>query len=96
MKGKKLSSKKKARRVISNYDTMDTSGLIDPSKPLRLEDLGMKLPAVPPTQVISIRLPSPLLNELKAVSSETDIPYQALIKLFLSESLTRFKKKSAA
>jgi len=54
------------------------------------------LPAVPPTQVISIRLPSPLLNELKAISSETDMPYQALIKLFLSESLTRFKKKSAA
>ena len=96
MKGKKLSSKKKTRRIISNYDTMDTSGLIDPSKPWRFEDLGMKLPAVPPTQVISIRLPSPLLNELKAISSETDMPYQALIKLFLSESLTRFKKKSAA
>lgn len=75
---------------------MDTSRLIDPSKPLRLEDIGMKLPPIPPTQVISIRLPSPLLNELKAISSETDIPYQALIKMFLSESLTRFKKKSAA
>ena len=96
MKGKKLSSKQKARRIIRDYDAVDTSGLIDPSRPLRFEDIGMKLPPIPPTQVISIRLPSPLLNELKAISSETDIPYQALIKMFLSESLTRFKKKSAA
>jgi len=51
---------------------------------------------VSPTQVISIRLPSALLNELRAISSETDIPYQGLIKLFLSESVSRFKKKSAA
>jgi len=69
---------------------------IDPSKPLIFEDLGLRLPEVSPTQVISIRLPSALLNELRAISSETDIPYQALIKLFLSESVSRFKKKSAA
>ena len=96
MKGKKSSGKQKPRRVISDYDAVETTGMINPSKPLKLEDLGLKLPAVPPTQVISIRLPSPLLNELKAISSETDIPYQALIKLLLSESLSRFKKKSAA
>jgi len=71
-------------------------GAIDPSKPLTFEDLGLRLPEVSPTQVISIRLPSALLNELRAISSETDIPYQALIKLFLSESVSRFKKKSAA
>jgi len=96
MKGKKLSSKQNGRRMISDYDSVDTSGLIDSYKPLRFEDIGMKLPPVPPTQVISIRLPSPLLNELKAISSETDIPYQALIKMFLSESIIRYKKKSAA
>jgi predicted DNA binding CopG/RHH family protein len=96
MKGKKSNSKTKTRRVISDYDSVDTANMIDQSKLLKLEDLGLKLPKVPPTQVISIRLPSPLLNELKAISSETDIPYQALIKLFLSESLSRFKKKSAA
>jgi hypothetical protein len=71
-------------------------GAIDPFKPLTFEDLGLRLPEVSPTQVISIRLPSALLNELRAISSETDIPYQALIKLFLSESVSRFKKKSAA
>jgi hypothetical protein len=96
MKEKKSRGKQNPRRVISDYDALETTGMIDPSKLLKLENLGLKLPAVPPTQVISIRLPSSLLNELKAISSETDIPYQALIKLLLSESLSRFKKKSAA
>lgn len=96
MKGKRLNSKRRARRAIGDYDAADTANMIDPSKQLQFEDLGLRLPEVPPTQVISIRLPSPLLNELRAISSEADIPYQALIKLLLSESVSRFKKKPAA
>jgi predicted DNA binding CopG/RHH family protein len=87
-------SEQKAPRVIADYDAVDTSDMIDRSKRLKYEDIGLKLPKVPPTQVISIRLPSALLNNLRAISSETDIPYQALIKLFLSDSVARFKKKS--
>jgi predicted DNA binding CopG/RHH family protein len=96
MNRQRSNSKKEIRNVINDYDATDTTGMIDSSKPLKFEDLGLKLPDVPPTQVISIRLPSRLLNELKAISSQRDIPYQALIKLFLSESVSRFKKKSAA
>lgn len=96
MKGKKPDSKGRARGAIGDYDAADTANMIDPSKQLEFKDLGLRLPEIPPTQVISIRLPSPLLNELRAISSETDIPYQALIKLFLSESVSRFKKKPAA
>lgn len=83
-----------APRVIADYDEVDTSGMIDRSKRLTYENIGLKLPEVPPTQVISIRLPSALLNNLRAISSETDIPYQALIKLFLSDSVAKFKKTS--
>jgi len=86
----------KAFRMIADYDAVETSGMIDRSRPLKYEDLGLKLPEMPPTQVISIRLPSALLNNLRAISSETDIPYQALIKLFLSDSVAKFKKKSVA
>ena len=88
-------SSKRARQVVRDYDSVETSEMIDESIPLKYEDLGLKLPEVPPTQVISIRLPSSLVNELRAISSETDIPYQALIKLFLSESVVRHRKKSA-
>jgi hypothetical protein len=96
MGAKKAKNKDRASRVVTRYDAADTSGMIDPSKPLKFEDLGLKLPELHPTQVISIRLPSGLLNELRAISSETDIPYQALIKMFLAESVSKHKKKSAA
>jgi hypothetical protein len=95
-RNKNKTGRSKAFRVIADYDAADTSGMIDRSKPLKYEDLGLKLPEVPPTQVISIRLPSALLNNLRAISSETDIPYQALIKLFLADSVAKFKKKSVA
>lgn len=96
MKRENRNNRAKIRRVIDDYDAVDTTGMIDSSKPLKFDDIGLRLPEVPPTQVISIRLPSVLLNELRAISSATDIPYQALIKLFLSESVSRFKKRSAA
>jgi hypothetical protein len=87
---------KRRIREIRDYDSTDTASIVGHSKRLRFEDLGLKLPEVPPTQVVSIRLPSNLLNELKALSSERDIPYQALIKLFLSQSVSRFKKRSGS
>lgn len=40
--------------------------MIDTTKPLTLKQIGIELPRVPPTQVVSIRLPSTLLNQLKA------------------------------
>jgi predicted DNA binding CopG/RHH family protein len=83
------------RREIRDYDSRDTSTMIDPRKRLAFADLGLELPRTPPTQVVSIRLPSALLNELRAFGSARDIPYQAVIKLFLAESLQR-RKRSAA
>ena len=80
---------RRRRAEIRDYDLQDTSDMIDPTKPLTLKQIGIELPRVPPTQVVSIRLPSTLLNELKAYASQRDIPYQALIKLLLAESLRR-------
>ncbi len=95
MKANKANVQRRRFREIRDYDSTDTVSFIDDAKPLEFEDLGLKLPEVPPTQVVSIRLPSKLLNELKALSSERDMPYQALIKLFLSQSVSKFKKWSA-
>lgn len=82
--------------MVRDYDAVDTVHMIDPSEAIRFEDIGLRLPETRPTQVVSIRLPSRLLNELRAISSQTDIPYQALIKLFLAEAISRFRKKTAA
>ena len=82
-------------REIKDYDDFDATEMIDQSKPLSLEDLGLKLPDTPPTQVVSIRLPSQLLNQIKAYSSQMDIPYQALIKMILSKSMEEEQDKVA-
>ena len=89
-------NKNKKLKQIEDYDDLDTTSMINPNQPLSFEDLGVKLPDVTPTQVVSIRVPTILLNELKALSSEQDVPYQALIKLFLAESVAKVKKKKSA
>ncbi len=53
----------------------------------------------PSTTTISIRLPAPLLEELKALANERDVPYQSLMKVFLAERIAterRTKRKVPA
>jgi predicted DNA binding CopG/RHH family protein len=91
-----VDKKKKIKdKEIRDYDDTDTSEMINSKKKLAFEDLGLKLPELPPTQVISIRLPTELLNQIKAIGSQEDVPYQALIKLFLSDAVKKKKDKSA-
>jgi len=94
-----MARNRRARRSrleeIRDYDDRDTSTFIDPAKPLTIADLGVALPKAPPTQVVSIRLPSTLLNEIEAFASARDVPYQALIKLMLAEALARRKRRAA-
>lgn len=88
MKTKK--TKHKTHEPITDYDYADTTDMIDASKPLKLEDIGLKLPPQPPTQVVSIRLPTRLLNKLRAIGSAQDVPYQALIKMFLAKAIKQY------
>lgn len=48
----------------------------------------------PTSKSISIRLPVSLLNHIKKIANKQDIPYQALIKLFLFEKVKEFQDKS--
>lgn len=86
----------KKKNEITDYDTKDTSEMVNPDNNLTLEDLGLELPENPPTQVVSIRLPTDLLNQLRALESQDDVPYQALIKLILSEGVKKRSKKKSA
>ena len=38
----------KAVRVITDYDATETTGMIDRAKPLKYEDIGLRLPEAPP------------------------------------------------
>ncbi len=43
----------------------------------------------PSTMTISLRLPASMLEELKALANERDVPYQSLMKVFLAERIAR-------
>ncbi len=41
----------------------------------------------PSTKTISLRLPESMLEELKLLANKRDVPYQSLLKMFLSERI---------
>jgi predicted DNA binding CopG/RHH family protein len=41
----------------------------------------------PSTRTISIRLPESMIEELKVLANKRDVPYQSLLKIFLSERI---------
>ncbi len=57
-------------------------------------DWGKAKPAVfphlkPSLKTISLRLPESMIAELKVLANKMDIPYQSLLKLFLSERIKK-------
>ena len=48
----------------------------------------VRLPNLKPsTATISLRLPASILEELKVLANQRDVPYQSLLKVFLAERL---------
>jgi len=63
----------------------DSSDYIDWSKAKRV-----LLPNIKPSlRTISLRLPELMIDELKLIANKRDVPYQSLIKIFLSERLSK-------
>ena len=63
----------------------DSSDYIDWSQAKRV-----LLPNIKPSlRTISLRLPELMLEELKLIANKKDVPYQSLIKIFLSERLSK-------
>ena len=63
----------------------DSSNYIDWSKAKRT-----MLPNIKPSlKTISLRLPELMIEELKLLAHKRDVPYQSLIKIFLSERLSK-------
>lgn len=48
----------------------------------------------PSTESISLRLPSSLLAHIKVLANKKDVPYQSLMKVFLSEKVNQELKSS--
>ena len=73
----------------------DSTEYIDWSKAKRTVFPNLK----PSTKTISLRLPETMLAELKLLANKRDVPYQSLLKVFLSEridsELTQHQPKMA-
>jgi predicted DNA binding CopG/RHH family protein len=65
------------------WETHDSSDYVDWSKAERVRFPNLK----PSTTAISIRLPSALLEQIKIAANKRDVPYQSLIKMWLSEKV---------
>ena len=65
--------------------THDTTEYLDWSQARRAVFPDLR----PSTETISLRLPAPLLADLKALANERDVPYQSLLKVYLAERVRR-------
>lgn len=49
----------------------------------------------PSTTAISIRIPISMLEELKSLANQQDVPYQSLMKLYLAERIKKERIRKA-
>ena len=74
----KFASEAEERRFWETHDTID---YVDWSKGRLTAFANLK----PSTETISLRLPAPLLSDLKALANKRDVPYQSLLKVFVAD-----------
>jgi predicted DNA binding CopG/RHH family protein len=67
----------------SFWETHDSSAYVDWTKAERARFPNLK----PSTKAISLRLPVDLLERIKVAANKQDVPYQSLIKVWLSEKI---------
>jgi len=84
-KFKKIPTFKNEDEERAFWDTADTSEYFDWSKAERVIFPNLK----PSTESISLRLPSSLLARIKQLANKQDVPYQSLMKVFLSERVNQ-------
>ena len=74
------------------WATADTTEYFDWSQARRVVFPKLK----PTTTPISMRLPETLLTELKRLANEQDVPYQSLMKVYLSERVALERRRRAS
>ena len=66
------------------WNKNDSVEYVDWSKTKRVTMPNLK----PSTKLISLRIPEHLLESIKVAANSRDVPYQSLIKIWLSEKVT--------
>jgi predicted DNA binding CopG/RHH family protein len=83
----KFKSEQEEREYWEKNDSVD---FVDWSKAQRVIFPNLK----PSTTAISIRLPDSLLAQIKQAANKRDIPYQSLIKVWLSERVSKREERA--
>jgi predicted DNA binding CopG/RHH family protein len=73
-------NEEEARQFWTEHDSTE---YVDWSKAKRGVFPNLK----PSTKTISLRLPESMIEELKLLANKNDVPYQSLVKVFLSERI---------
>lgn len=82
---KKIPEFRNQEEEFDFWSKADTTEYIDWSKAKRV-----KLPNLKPTlRTISIRLPVTMVEDLKILANQRDVPYQSLMKVFLAERVAQ-------
>ena len=74
------------------WATHDTTDYIDWSKAKRVVFSNLK----PSSRAVPIRFPTYLIERLKQLANRQHVPYQSLIKIFLTERVNRELHKAKA
>jgi len=82
---KKIPKFKNHEEEVKFWEEHDSSDLIDWLKAEKTVMPNLKTS----TESISLRLPSPLLARIKELANEKDVPYQSLMKVYLSDQVKR-------
>lgn len=83
MKEKKIPKFKNEDEEREFWSKSDSTEYIDYGKAKKTIFPNLK----PTTHAISIRMPDYLLNRLKMLAHKRDIPYQSLLKIYLTEKV---------
>ena len=82
---KKIPDFKSLEEESEFWDTHDSTDYVDWSQANKTVFSNLKLS----TESISLRLPSSLLARIKVLANEKDVPYQSLMKVYLSDQVKR-------
>ena len=74
------------------WASADSTDYVDWKQARRIRFANLK----PSLKTISIRLPKLMLAELKLLANKRDVPYQSLMKVFLSERIKSELKNGKA
>jgi predicted DNA binding CopG/RHH family protein len=89
-RGKRIPEFKNEDEERNFWDGADSTQYLDWSSAKRTKLVRLK----PTLRTISLRLPVSMIEDLKILANQRDVPYQSLLKVFLAERLAQERERS--